>query len=253
MEGVDAKINRAEEHLGAFKEEALAFLQSVVHKTVMKANTDEAWLVYWIEDPIPPIRLSAVIGDCVYNMRSALDNLICGLARTVRPDCACVDLKFPIFSEAAHWEKNFKTTLRGVPEDAQTIIKGLQPCFQSIADRASDPLFVLNKLSNMDKHRAILITTVYDTNLRFVIHSNDSSVHHVAVQGSIHGGSPTIIPLPIHPSKLVPKVPVQTLGSGLIALREAGPWAERPVHEVLNTSLGYLKDIVIPKLKPFFG
>jgi hypothetical protein len=251
MEGADAKISRAEEHLKTIQTEALAFLRSVVHRTILKADAEKAWFVYWIDDSVPPIRLSAVIGDCIFNMRSALDNLVCGLARTRQSDCACAHLKFPICSKPELWEKNWRENLKGVPADAQSAIKELQPCFRSSAGQ-NDPLLALNKLSNTDKHRAILLTTVHDRNLRFVIRANDGYVHTAAVDDLVYGGSPTIVPLRIHPAKLLPSVPVKTLGSGVIAFQETGPWADQPVHGVLNACLRDIKENVVPKLRPFF-
>ena len=253
MESVDAKIIRAQEHLKAFTAEALAFLKSAVHRTVLKVDGQNAWLVYWIEDPIPPIRLSTIVGDCVFNMRSALDNLVCGLVRTKQPDGLCQNIKFPIFSLVDHWDKHWRSNLNGVPVDAQTIIKGLQPCFRPNGYTDKDPLLVLNKLSNIDKHRAILLTTVYDRNVRFVVHANDGAVHTVTIEGRIHAGQPATIPLRIHPSRLVPKVKVQTEGTGVIAFQEGGPWDERPVSDVLVSCLQYIEERVIARFKPFFS
>jgi hypothetical protein len=52
------------------------------------------WLVVHVADYIPPIRLSILIGECVHNMRSAVDNLVCGLALTLKSTSKCRDLAF---------------------------------------------------------------------------------------------------------------------------------------------------------------
>lgn len=41
---------------------------------------DSAWIVYGPATPLhPPERISAIVGDAVHNMRTALDSLVCGL------------------------------------------------------------------------------------------------------------------------------------------------------------------------------
>ncbi len=44
----------------------------------------------------PPGRFSVLIGECVHNIRSAVDNLVWGLARTLKPKCKCAGLAFPM-------------------------------------------------------------------------------------------------------------------------------------------------------------
>ena len=43
---------------------------------IRKVNREETehWMVFYDEDPIPPIELSVLIGDFLYNLRSALDS-----------------------------------------------------------------------------------------------------------------------------------------------------------------------------------
>jgi hypothetical protein len=83
MESVDAKMIRAHQHLETLEKEISEYLSTIKPMIVLKTAAKEPWpwLVMWVNDYIPPIRLSVLLGDCVHNMRSALDNLICGLAR----------------------------------------------------------------------------------------------------------------------------------------------------------------------------
>ena len=97
MESVDAKMIRAHEHLETLERETLEYLSTVKPTMVLKTAPNEPcpWLVMWVNDYIPPIRLSVLLGDCVHNMRSALNNLVCGLAHTVDPSCTCKGTAFP--------------------------------------------------------------------------------------------------------------------------------------------------------------
>jgi hypothetical protein len=260
MESVDAKLNRAQEHLDTLEREVRDFLETAVRRTIPKIDGDSAYLIYFIKDPIAPIHISAVIGDCVFNMRSALDNPICGLIRTKNPTSRCVKTKFPIYSKLEEWNRHWKCDLKGVPVDAQTLIQALQPCFRADKDPSKDLLFILNQLSNMDKHRSLLITAGHDRNVQFTIYTNDGGVHYVTVEEPIFSGDFATIPLSISPTiltrinpvTLVPEVNVQGHGTGVIAFSESGPWGEYAAHAVLALCLQYIKEIVIPRFKPFF-
>jgi len=86
MESVDAKMVRAKEHLDTLHAEAGVFFESTKRNFILKSNGQEAWIVHYIEGSIPPIRLGVLLGECVFDIRSALDNLVCGLIRTADSD-----------------------------------------------------------------------------------------------------------------------------------------------------------------------
>jgi hypothetical protein len=253
MEGTDAKINRAQEHLDPFAKEGRSFLEKAERFIVPKNDGESTWLVYITKDPYPPIRLSAIMGDCIANMRSALDNLVCGLARTKRASCRCIGIRFPIYGKPEHWQDNWKADLKGVPAPARAIIKRLQPCFRTDGLTEKDPLIILNQLSNTDKHRAILLTTVHDHHVRFVVHAKDGSEHFAFIPEPVRGGDVATIPLDILPDNLPAETRVQTYGASVISFREGPLFGESSVYEVLLTCLEHIKEIIIPSLKPFFG
>ena len=97
MESVDAKMIRAHEHIEALGRASIEYLASIkINLNIMTAaQLPNPWLVAVASDYIPPIALSAMLGDCVHNMRAALDNLVCGLARTQDRFCTCKDTAFP--------------------------------------------------------------------------------------------------------------------------------------------------------------
>jgi hypothetical protein len=89
MESVDAKMVRAKEHLDTLHTEAGVFLESTKRNFILKSNGQGAWIVPYIEGSIPPIRLGVLLGECVFNIRSALHNLVCGLIRTADSHAPC--------------------------------------------------------------------------------------------------------------------------------------------------------------------
>ena len=140
MESVDAKMMRAHEHLETLERETSEYLSTIKSTVVLKTAPNEPWpwLVMWVNDYIPPIRLSVLLGDCVHNMRSALDNLICGLARTVDPSGACKGTAFPYSENEKAFDANMKRDLAGGSlreEDSwndSPITHVLQLCFDHV-------------------------------------------------------------------------------------------------------------------------
>jgi hypothetical protein len=153
MESVDAKIERAKTHLDAFRTEAAAYAEAARPTFIRKVDSERKthWLVFYVEDPFPPIHLSVVIGDCLFNLRAALDNLVCGLARKANPATTCSGLQFPICAESGAYVSVRRKFLRGVPKGARRIIDDLQPWCRPENARMLDPLFILNTLCNRDR------------------------------------------------------------------------------------------------------
>ena len=86
MESADAKMIRAHENVEGIAREINEWFASIKVNIILKTSPESPlpWLVVYAEDYIPPIRLSILIGECVHNMRSAIDNLVCGVALTLK-------------------------------------------------------------------------------------------------------------------------------------------------------------------------
>lgn len=102
----------------------------------------------------PPAKWAIVLGDILNNLNSALDHLVCSLARLNDPEHDCRATEFPIFTDKAKYEVKKERVLRGIPEEAQSIIGELQP-FNSGENPAMHVLEVLRHFCNIDKHRRL--------------------------------------------------------------------------------------------------
>jgi len=252
MESVDAKMIRAHEHLEALERETLEYLSTIKPTLVLKTAPNEPWpwLVMWVDDHIPPIRLSVLLGDCVHNMRSALDNLVCGLARTVVPSCACKGTAFPYRENEADFDANASRELAGVPINARKIIKQLQPWCDTPPSR--NPLLILNKLSNIDKHRSCNLALAYNRNAGFRVHANDGTILELSCHEALYLGEPQTITLPINPASVTPSARVEASGTFALGLCEEGSWNNLAITEVLKLCFDHIEKNVISRLKPFF-
>jgi hypothetical protein len=201
MESVDAKMIRAHEHLETLAREVDEYLSTVRLNMYLKtaAERPHPWLVVHANDYIPPIRLSVIAGDCIHNMRSALDNLVCGLVLTQDCACDCKSSKFPFTDNEADWNVNSAKRLPGVPSEAVEILRTVQPWYDPVS---ALPLVMLNKLSNMDKHRHCAFGLGRSVDTAFRVYGVDGSAVDISLRGSLYLGDVHAFDVPA-PSVLI--------------------------------------------------
>lgn len=97
-----------------------------------------------------------MLGDCIHNLRSALDHLICQLTLLDGGTMAdCEQTQFPIASKCeGQFESMANHRIPGLSKKHRAMVKRLQPYHRG--DGAwKHPLAILADLSNADKHRLI--------------------------------------------------------------------------------------------------
>jgi hypothetical protein len=153
----ERRLDRALHHLDSLKAEVRAWADERPYRTWSDFDVNNLYKLTWLEvlDP-PPIELSPIIGDCIHNLRAALDNLVYELALAhhggrVPPDFE-VKLQFPIFDHSAKFASKGKNMIGGIAPAAQAIIEELQPYHREDTFR-KDRLWQLHWLDIEDKHR----------------------------------------------------------------------------------------------------
>jgi hypothetical protein len=169
VEDFRIKLNRADEHLQAIDRVFGQFLAGQPYSVIREPDPDAP--------PDEPRQLlkariarhampewSAVIGDCIHNLRSALDNLAFALAGAQAGDRT----EFPIFLDKPKFEERTRrgdptsrsglAKMTGIPKGAQDVIKALQPYARphGLPARA-EPLWVLQGMDIEDKHHRLLV------------------------------------------------------------------------------------------------
>lgn len=146
------KLVRADEHLKALNEDVANFLAirpyEVVTKKDIPAGNLCAQVVY---RHAPPARLLMLIGDVLYNLRSALDHLAWSLAGAK----ADRRTEFPIFYEERGFVDQGREKMHDMPTPAQNIIESLQPYKGVHGLPESEPLWLLQQLGIEDKHHTL--------------------------------------------------------------------------------------------------
>lgn len=157
--GALAKFNRAKEQFDGLRSEMGEFFdqdpQPHFSRGYFDTNTWE-WIERFQVREAPPIRWGLILGDCVHNLRAALDHLICQVTLLDSGEGAdCSQTQYPIASKSeAQFEGMADKRIPGLSPKHRAIVKMTQP-YQAGDGFESHPLHVLAQLSNADKHRLI--------------------------------------------------------------------------------------------------
>ncbi|MGE3511441.1 MAG: hypothetical protein AB7N65_21430 [Vicinamibacterales bacterium] len=176
------KIIRAQEHLDSFRTEVGMFLNEHPHRVVTEHQGGPNWNVSATIRDRPPLRLSTIAGDCLVNVRAALDYLMWQFSlRYFQPQPSLDNWEdrtitsFPIFEHAGskdsgcsqRFERLRKRT-HGSPDSklaaiAISLIEAAQPYHAGQL-----PLWWLHQLANADKHRLPLLAIAEVSSVQFV-------------------------------------------------------------------------------------
>ena len=158
-QGWRAKIDRADESINNLKLEFERFLQinQEHYRGVIERNDDtREFILRAFGEPLEvPPRLQVLAGEILHHLRTSLDHIVWALAlkKISNPSAR---IQFPICDSVAKFEKACKDgMIRGISGPAAHAIERAQP-FHSPEPR-DHALFVLNRLSNIDKHRLLLV------------------------------------------------------------------------------------------------
>ena len=113
---------------------------------------DKIW-VFRGETPIVPIEYSVRLGEIVYNLRSALDQLVWQLVHANYKTPGRHN-EFPILDDESRFNEAVKSKLKGVSQKSSDKIKEMQPFCEN---DEWDALKTLHALCNIDKHRNVIL------------------------------------------------------------------------------------------------
>jgi hypothetical protein len=155
LTGVHAKLDRAEEHMDALRDEIrplMEGLSSVQGETRHNVLDDSYSVIMRGSAALPVVRWGVLLGDVCHNMRSALDHLVAALVPAGQVQR---HHQFPILRTALDWSNEMnkrKNMLDHVDPTHVAIIESAQPY---MPNTGLPGLTVLQRFSNNDKHRLI--------------------------------------------------------------------------------------------------
>ena len=159
--GIHAKLCRAEQQIQMIIDEADTLRMKVKQGIVRDVcDDDEQVWIYRDETPDVPVRWSILIGEILYNMRSALDHLVWQLVLN-NEQTPGRNNKFPIAKSYQDWQREKIRTLKGASQRHQAMIGYLQP-FTGGINLPFDVsrLKLLDDLGNIEKHRHLVVAVI---------------------------------------------------------------------------------------------
>lgn len=195
----------------------------------------------------PPLdEWGLLFGECVHNLRSALDNLAFALARVRRdPPEKPNRIAFPIYQNRAKFEKDGRGNIDQLPPAAAALIEKLQP-FQRDGSPAfgipeRDALVLLQSLSNSDKHRVpsvvVLAPTDLSHNFSVAFYSDEDASANVPPDATIWAGPlhPGVVLMELRTNKPLASVSGAFEGHAIVAVQTPSePAAVAPTLRVLH-------------------
>jgi hypothetical protein len=162
--GVQEKFGRALHHYDVLDRKLRDFRDAHPYSVTVESNADSTEHIVNIGhlEP-PPIEFSLIAGDCLFNLRSALDHLICALwlgnVDTDRPEYPiCTDHQryWKVDKRGEPHQQSPRFNLRKLPDRERATIDEMQPCNRVFGFRAvANGLAVLHDLQIIDKHRRL--------------------------------------------------------------------------------------------------
>ena len=171
MNGCLTKIDRAMQHIDQINDEVGGGMVDVDPETIQARRVrynypskpvDE--MVFSISGDAPniPPLLSVLVGEVVFQLRSALDHLVYQLIVAYTKKKPTFRSQFPIVGHGrkrqpdalAEYEAQKPGMIKGVSPTAEAIIDKVQP-LQRGASYDKDPLWMIQELHNIDKHRIL--------------------------------------------------------------------------------------------------
>lgn len=233
------KLNWAKRHLEALDAELEAFHKTnpcrLSHKDDIEGNRH----LLVVELPDIPDPISLMCGDAFYCMRSCLDQLVWRLAKITAPIPG--KTQFPIFDRwGKDEERSFANCLSGVPGDAISIIRELQPASGS-APKETHLLWRLNAMCNLDKHRRIPAN-----GCEVMIHLPNARPGAVGME-TLENGAVLSVPLARKRElDLYPEISFQVIFGDVTGGVRVGPRDVRDIYQ-------FISDRVLPRFVPFFA
>jgi hypothetical protein len=268
VDAIQRRIGEAQKHLESLDVGVQRFVSEPVPYTKrveLDARGGRVILRAVDVKPVPP-EFGILIGECVYQLRAALDNLVYALAeKRLAPAPVSEDIAesvgYPISESSRKFRSAARSKLTVIDSSATAVIERLQPYHRRKEPRAF-ALRQLQELRNVDQHRL----------LHPVALARDVSRHIVSVgpPGAVRPtGEYTLMHRPLKENAMlahfgvaidpaVSKIDVYVEDDDAIdvVFERRSPAVAvqgQPVVSTLNEITEYVSGVVVPMLLPFLA
>jgi hypothetical protein len=265
LSGVRLKMGRARKHLEELHALIQEFMQGDPERTDSIGGADlhidnikgKLTCDARIPDAPPVHKWGLVVGDVLHNLRSALDHLAWQLV-LANGKSPTSRTEFPIFKDDREFKDQARRKVGGMSKDARTAIESLQPYATRKDDPEGEPLWCVQELSIVDKHRLLHLSEIHLTRGRFTFRHPQKiqvSRDYFLESGPVQDGTP-IARFSWDPA-IYREVDVEVHLSFDVAFGKApaeGPpisdYTGVPIRDLLITIWAELDEVVLPALAP---
>jgi hypothetical protein len=253
LDSVRLKIDRAHEHLDALEGEITRYYATkpaefVADPTVYEDDAGQQFVFGSFKSDAPPPHIAVVMGDVLQNLRSALDYLIWELVLANKQQPGKKN-QFPICETDKGFSNELgRGRLDGVHADAVTEVKRLQPYFGG-ADVNPSFLWTLEKFTNINKHRRVLLTVLrtFPVPEGLITRIDRSGVVRSQITPILGNTNTQVGPVPVVGGKVQMNPPM----IGFIGLAEEPPYGME-VWSFLHGTEIFVRESVLPQFEGFF-
>lgn len=226
LSAVNLKLNRASEHIETFRLDLEAFLERdpapFDFRTEETPGVDKSleYSLYAVVRGQPPPELALPVGDAIQTMRTALEYLAYELSSPRARKSG--QTSFPIFSDECEFKVRGVPRIASIKGDERTLIERVQP-YAATKVPSNDPLAILRRLSNLDKHQLLvpMITALSprswvgttNVDLRFSFIERGPVEHDAKILGFTATPQDPALDMDVHPES---GLHVQIGGTGIV-------------------------------------
>lgn len=260
VSGIDSanlKLDRAAEHLKTINDRIEAYATDDPYEIVKEPDGKEG--VRILRDPPPDIPI--LIGEMVYQIRSALDHLAFDLVK-LNANVSSLDpewfehCEFPLRTKLRPGQNpplpqgGFCRVLPGISKQAFAFIESMQPYYRR--DYApwnnAASLGALAELSNIDKHRHLILTPARLSHSELVALSSGS---HRYSRTTLDDGAELKPVLSLQEMAQAVRVERSFCLYVLFDERALGKAAQFTIHHILQTCLNTAQGVIVPAFEKF--
>lgn len=215
-----------------------------------QADAERSQVDYWVKVTRYPDleEMGFIVGDLIHHTRAALDNLIWQLGQRhgVPKEEMLPKLAFPVCRNVAGFADQTPLFSK-FPRAAQLAIERFQP-YHRPGGPSNDPLFILNKLWNDDKHRTppLIVSSFIGS---FVTTTNDVRFEEHFRRVRLTGDDPVHVGYVTLLDRIDTHVDAKLIID--VAFDENGPTGGRLLGDVLGEIYDTVANDVFPALEPF--
>jgi hypothetical protein len=246
------KLKRAEKHFDALERSIRHYIGLSPYRLIGDYQDNGSRYAVRVHiDHAQPQDWPELAGDCIHNLRAALDHMVWSLtmkttngADPAKPR----DTGFPICKSPGDFNSRRTLCIGQTTRDAQVIIEKLQP-YHGPYPANPNPLLVLKELDDIDKHRRLHFVGGIASEFQIQVRRASTDQYLVntwAELGPLRDGADVFradVP------QFDPKVEVQVTVTFGIHFSKDGPGLGFPVIYCLKSIRDYVRDVVFPPLE----